>query len=76
MGLEKLDVKIVKRYFGWIFGHILKVNDMEHHISQIQPDLMILKASKRDMKTLLLNHVTQKMVCLITQAKPRHTANV
>jgi hypothetical protein len=49
---------------------------MEQHISQMKPDLMILKASKRNMKTPLFDHVTQKMVCLIALAKPRHTANV
>jgi hypothetical protein len=55
MGLEKLDFKNVERYLGLIFGLILKANDMEHHISQMQPDLMILKASKRYLKTPLLN---------------------
>jgi hypothetical protein len=50
MGLEKLDFKIVKRYFGVSFGQILKANDVKHHIIQMQPDLMILKASKREMK--------------------------
>jgi hypothetical protein len=44
MGLKKLDFTIVKRYLGKIFGHILKANDVKYHISQIQPNLMILKA--------------------------------
>jgi hypothetical protein len=44
MDLEKLDLKNVKRYLGQIFGHILKAYDVKHHISRIQPDLMILKA--------------------------------
>jgi hypothetical protein len=43
MGLEKLDFKIVKRYLGKIFGQILKANDVKHHISQMQPDLIIFK---------------------------------
>jgi hypothetical protein len=30
---------------------------MEHHISQIQPDWMILKPPKREMKTPLFYHV-------------------
>jgi hypothetical protein len=30
---------------------IMKANDVKHHISQMQPDLMILKALKREMKT-------------------------
>jgi hypothetical protein len=47
MVLEKLDFKIVKRYSGKSFGHILKADDMKHHISQMQPDLTILKAPKR-----------------------------
>jgi hypothetical protein len=51
MGLEKLDFKIVKRYLGKRFRHILKAYDLKHHISQIQPDCMILKAPKREMKT-------------------------
>jgi hypothetical protein len=51
MGLEKLDFKIVKRYFGKNFGHILKANDMKHHISQMQPDMTILNALLREMKT-------------------------
>jgi hypothetical protein len=51
MGLEKLDSKNDKRYSGKFFGHILKTHDVKHHISQIQPDLMILKAPKREMKT-------------------------
>jgi hypothetical protein len=51
MGLEKLDFKIVKQYLGKIFEHNLKANDMEHPICQIQPDLMILKAPKREIKT-------------------------
>jgi hypothetical protein len=43
MGLEKLDFKIVERYLllGKSFGHTLKANDVKHHISQTQPDLMI-----------------------------------
>jgi hypothetical protein len=53
MGFEKLEFKNDKRYLGKIFGHILKANDVKHHISQIQPDLMILKAPKREMKTPL-----------------------
>jgi hypothetical protein len=52
MGLEKLDFKIAKRYFGKSFGHILKANDVEHHISQMQSDLTILKAPKREMKRM------------------------
>jgi hypothetical protein len=44
MGLKKLDFKIVKRYSGKSFGHILKANEMKHLICQMQPDLMILKA--------------------------------
>jgi methionine salvage enolase-phosphatase E1 len=51
MGLEKLDFKIVKRYLGKSFEHILKANDLNHHINQKRPDLMILKAPKRDMNT-------------------------
>jgi hypothetical protein len=47
-GFGNLDFKIVKRKS---IGHILKANDVKHHISQIHPDLMILKASKREMKT-------------------------
>jgi hypothetical protein len=50
MGLEKIDFKNFKRYFGCYFRHILKANDVKHHISQMQPDLMILKAPKREMK--------------------------
>jgi hypothetical protein len=53
MGLEKLDFKNDKRYLGQIFGHILKDYDVKHHIGQIQPDLVILKAPKREMKTPL-----------------------
>jgi hypothetical protein len=41
MGLGKIDFKNVKRYFGKMFGNILKANDVKHHISQMQPDLMI-----------------------------------
>jgi hypothetical protein len=37
MGLEKLDFKIVKLYLGKSFGHILKANDVKHHISQTWP---------------------------------------
>jgi hypothetical protein len=44
MGLEKLDFKIVKRYLGKSFGPIMKANDVKHHVSPMQPDLMILKA--------------------------------
>jgi hypothetical protein len=44
MGLEKLDLKIVKRYLCKSFGHILKANDVKHYISQMQLNLMILKA--------------------------------
>jgi hypothetical protein len=44
MGLEKIDFKIIKRYLGKSFGHILKANDVKHHIIQMQPDLMILMA--------------------------------
>jgi hypothetical protein len=44
MGLEKLDFKNVKRYLGKSFGHILKANDVKYDVSQMQPDLMILKA--------------------------------
>jgi hypothetical protein len=44
MGLEKLDFKIVERYLGKSLGNILKANNVKHHISQMQPDLMILKA--------------------------------
>jgi hypothetical protein len=33
------------------FGYILRANDMKHLIGQIQPDLMILKAPNRVMKT-------------------------
>jgi hypothetical protein len=43
MGLEKQDFKKVKWYFSKSFGHILKADDVKHHISQMQPDLMILK---------------------------------
>jgi hypothetical protein len=43
MGLEKLDFKNVKRYLDSFFRHILKANDMEHLVSQIQPDLIILR---------------------------------
>jgi hypothetical protein len=40
----------------WLnFGHILKANEVKHHISQMQPDLMILRAPKRDVKTLLVS---------------------
>jgi hypothetical protein len=53
MGLEKLDFKNVKRYLGKSFGHILKAYDVKHHISQMQPDLIILKAPKREMKILV-----------------------
>jgi hypothetical protein len=49
--LEKLDFKNFKRYLGKSFGHILKANDMKHHISQLQPDLIILNAPYREMKT-------------------------
>jgi hypothetical protein len=52
MGLEKLDFKDVKRYLWKIFGHILKANNVKHHVSQMQPDLMILKAPKCEKKTL------------------------
>jgi hypothetical protein len=47
IGLETLDFKIVKRHLGKSFVHILKANDVKHHISQIQPDLMIVKAPQR-----------------------------
>jgi hypothetical protein len=57
MGLEKLDFKNVKRYLGKIVGHILKANDMEHLISQIQSDLIFLKALKCEMKTSPFYHV-------------------
>jgi hypothetical protein len=57
MGLEKLDFKNIKPYLGKRFGHILKANDVKYHIRQIQPDLMILKAPKREMKTPLFYHV-------------------
>jgi hypothetical protein len=57
MGLENLDFKIFKRYLGKSFGHILKANDVKHHISQMQPDWMTLKAPKREMKTPLFYHV-------------------
>jgi hypothetical protein len=51
MGLEKLDFKHVKRYLGKTFGPILKANYVKYHVSLTQPDLMILKAPKREMKT-------------------------
>jgi hypothetical protein len=51
MGSENLGFKIFKRYLGKSFGHILKAYDVKHHISQIQPDLTILKAPKREMKS-------------------------
>jgi hypothetical protein len=51
MGFDQLDFKNVKQYQGKIFEYILKANDLKHQISQIQPDLMILKAPKRDIKT-------------------------
>jgi hypothetical protein len=35
MGLEKLDFKIVKPFLGKGFGHILKANDVKHHINQM-----------------------------------------
>jgi hypothetical protein len=41
VSLEKLDFKNIKRHFGEIFRHILKANDMKHHISQIQLDCMV-----------------------------------
>jgi hypothetical protein len=44
MGLEKLEFKNVKQYLGKSFGHNLKANDVKHHVSQMQPDLMIFKA--------------------------------
>jgi hypothetical protein len=50
MGLEKLNFKNVKRRLSKLFGHILKANDGKHHITQMQPDLIILKAPKREMK--------------------------
>jgi hypothetical protein len=53
MGLEKLNFKIVKRYLGKSFGQILKANDVKHQISPIQPDLLILKATKGEMKILV-----------------------
>jgi hypothetical protein len=46
MGLETFDFKIAKRYLGKSFRHILKANDVKHHISQIQPDLTISKVPK------------------------------
>jgi hypothetical protein len=46
----KLDFKIVKRYLSKSFRQILKANDVKHYISQMQPDLTILKSSKREMK--------------------------
>jgi hypothetical protein len=49
MGLEKLDFKNVKQYLGKSFGHILKAEDAKHRISQMQPDLTILKAPKQEM---------------------------
>jgi hypothetical protein len=52
MSLEKLYFKIVKRHLGKSFGHILNANDVKHHISQMQSDLTILKAPKREMKIL------------------------
>jgi hypothetical protein len=57
MRLEKLDFKNDKRYLGKIFGHILKAYDVKHHVSQIQPDLMILKEPKREMKAPLFYQV-------------------
>jgi hypothetical protein len=51
MGLKKLDFNHFKRYFGKSFGHILKAKGVKHHISQIQPDLMILSAPKQEMKS-------------------------
>jgi hypothetical protein len=53
MGLEKLDSKIVKQYLGKSFLHILKAYDVKHRISQMQPDLMVLKAPKCEVKTPL-----------------------
>jgi hypothetical protein len=50
-GFGKLNFKIVKRYLGKSFVHNLKANDMKHLIRQIQPDLIIFKAPKREMKT-------------------------
>jgi hypothetical protein len=46
MGLEKRKFKIFRQYQSKSFGHILilKENDVKHCISQMQPDLMILKA--------------------------------
>jgi hypothetical protein len=51
MGLEKLEFKNVKRYLGKKLGHILKANDVKHHIRQRKPDLLILKALKQEMKS-------------------------
>jgi hypothetical protein len=73
MGLEKLDFKIVKRNIGKSFGHILKANDVKHHISQMQPDLMILKAPKRKMKTPVLYCV---LYCVILSENDRVLAHV
>jgi hypothetical protein len=53
MGLEKLDFQNEIQYLSKNFGHILKANDIKHHISQIQPYLTILMAPKREMKTKL-----------------------
>jgi hypothetical protein len=36
--------------------HILKANDVKHHQSQMQLDLTILKAPKREMKILVLQN--------------------
>jgi hypothetical protein len=62
---KKLDLKIVEQYLVKSFGHILKANDVKHHISQIQPDLMILKAPKREMKygfSLTANYMVKNRV--------------
>jgi hypothetical protein len=48
MGLEKLDLKKVKRYLGKTFGHIQKANDEKYSLSPMQPDLMKLKAPKQE----------------------------
>jgi hypothetical protein len=56
MGLEKLAFKNLKQHLGKVFGHILKANDVEHHITQIPLDLMLLMAPKQDMKIQIVKY--------------------
>jgi hypothetical protein len=54
---EKLDFKILNDTLAEVLDIFWKILMCKHHLSQIQPDLTILKAPKREIKTPLFYRV-------------------